>query len=155
MKFGKPIAVFALIASTLSAPGYAASVIFSCQTESGKVVTFSDLGTDVRYIYGRADNPDLAFIESKRASVTKSCRNDPNGGFFHHDITINHGGMAYAASKEESVDPTRNFMTTALNYNLTVSNLSGRTIAKIRCAKGIIDHITSARVPDTLIGDCE
>lgn len=143
-----------MMISTVSTPAHADSLIFACQTKSGKVVRLSELGSNVRYSYGRDGYPDLVFIEH-RHSVEKACRNDPNGGFFYHGMSIKHDGLTYTASKNESVDPSRKFMTISLVYLVSVSNAGGQTLSKIPCIRGIVDNIRSAKVPDAGIGDCE
>jgi len=137
----------------LSAPLQAENLIFSCQTESGKLVRFSDLDRYVRYSYGPSGFPDLVFIEPKR-SAQKLCRNDPNGGFFYHGISLQHDGLTYTVGEKEMVDPSRNYMTVSLEYTLSVTRADGRVLSNIRCSRGIVDKIRAANVHDAMIGDC-
>ena len=61
-----------LMAGSLATPVYAGPIIFSCQTESGKFVTFSDEGSGVRYSYGRQGFPDLAMTPMAGSSTMGS-----------------------------------------------------------------------------------
>ena len=111
-------------------------------------------GRDVIYQYGRERQVDIRFAIQKRY-VEKGCRNDPNGGFFTHYLSVPQNGYSYVAEWRENVDPNRGFRTINSGRYLVVYREGGRELSRVRCIGSIIDNIPQADVTDSMIGDCE
>ena len=94
--------LFSVVVSLSGMPAAHASntgrTIFSCQTVSGKVVTISNAGANLRYNYGRPRAaPDLNFLVPRAASSIHDGADDIGGGSWTmvSEVSLQFNGVTY------------------------------------------------------------
>ena len=87
--------IVAVLVSTISVSGFAANhLIFSCTNNQGKKVEVKEIGQNIQYSFGRSENPELVFKNSKTQArqLTKDYGAIGQGARF---IVLQNGSFSY------------------------------------------------------------